>query len=165
MSMPGRSSLFIFCPWCGAELIAFSDDGFERRKCLKCRWIQYRNPTVGVAVVLLEANRLLLGLRPVGTWCIPCGHVEWDETIEAAARREMKEETGLEVKLSGILSVQSNFHAPEQQTVGIWFRGHRTGGELHAGSDLKEVRFFDLSSIPELSFPTDRQVVERLLVS
>ena len=156
------SSLFTFCPHCGAKLVAFTDDQVQRRRCAKCRFIQYRNPAVGVAVAIVEQGQLLLGLRRDGDWCIPCGYVEWDETIEAAAHRELNEETGLVVELRGILAVKSNFHDLERQTVGVWFRGKRIGGTLSSGSDLEDVAFFELENTPRLKFPTDVEVVQEL---
>ena len=131
-------------------------------RCLKCGWIQYRNPTVGVAVVLIEDNQLLIGRRRSGGHCIPCGHVEWNETIEEAAQREFLEETGLQVDLSGVIAVKSNFHERERQTVGVWFRGGRVDGHLKPGGDLLEVGFFDLAKLPPLRFPTDNEVVAAL---
>lgn len=133
-----------------------------RRKCPQCDWIQYRNPTVGVAVVIVESARLLLGRRRDGDWCIPCGHVEWDETVEDAAIRELFEETGLVVTLQKIVAVKSNFHQIEKQTVGVWYEGRRKSGSVRPGGDLTEARFFDLATLPALKFKTDREVAAGL---
>lgn len=155
-------SLFSFCPHCSAGLIEFTSDDVTRRKCPQCGWIQYRNPTVGVAVVLIERRQLLIGDRRDGGWCIPCGHVEWDETIEEAAVREMAEETGLTVRLEEIVAVKSNFHDRELQTVGIWFRGRRESGTLRPGGDLVDLAFAEFENLPPLKFPTDLEVAKSL---
>ncbi len=141
---------------------SYSDDDRERRRCPACGWVHYRNPTVGVAVVLVEAGHLLLGERQTGGWCIPCGHVEWDESIQTAACREFLEETGLEVALGPVLAVHSNFHNPQQHTVGVWYRGDRIGGQLQAGGDLRKVEFYPLDRLPPLIFPTDQLVVKKI---
>lgn len=155
--------MYRYCPYCATELQPFSQGERLRLHCPLCGWIYYRNPTVGVAVVLLEDGKLLLGKRRDGGWCIPCGHVEWDETIEQAAVREYLEETGLEVELAGVLAVQSNFHDPDHQTVGVWYWGNRRGGELRPGGDLLEVDFFLLEKLPKLKFPTDKNILTMLL--
>ena len=154
--------LFQVCPYCAQTLQPFLDEGLARLRCPQCGWIHYRNPTVGVAVVLMEDDRLLLGRRQDGGWCIPCGHVEWDEDVEEAARREFREETGLVVALDGVLAVQSNFHNPQQHTVGVWYGGTQEGGKLVAGGDLTRVAFFPLDDLPPLKFPTDEVVVDKL---
>jgi hypothetical protein len=46
--------------------------------------------------------------------------------------------------------------------VGIWFLGQVKGGQLKAGDDLDRVDYFDLDKLPELSFPTDKLVLEAL---
>ncbi len=128
---------------------------------------------MGVAVVLLRDDEILLGRRAAsfsygGQWCIPCGHVEWDEDVREAAMREFAEETGLAVQIAdgmdGIVAVHSNFHKPAQPTVGIWFRGTVVGGAMGARDDLDLVQYFPLATPPEsLAFPNDRVVLQQLL--
>ncbi|BDM65459.1 NUDIX domain-containing protein [Shewanella sp. NFH-SH190041] len=56
---------------------------------------------VGVGVVIMRQGKVLLGLRQgshgEGTWALPGGHLEWQESIEQCASREVKEETNLNV--------------------------------------------------------------------
>lgn len=138
----------------------------DRLTCSKCGYIFYENPVVGVAVIVLNSSgHILLGRRSgsyKGLWCIPCGYVEYNEDVFDAAVREFQEETGLKVKITGVYTVQSNFHNPEVHTVGIWFMAEVVAGELRAQADLDEVGYFDLFSPPPLAFPTDAKVIKML---
>jgi ADP-ribose pyrophosphatase YjhB (NUDIX family) len=133
---------------------------------MACRRPVYRNPTVGVAVVLVQDGQLLLVRRSgsyAGSWCIPCGHVEWGEDVRAAACREMAEETGLDVKIGPVFAVHSNFHDPKMLTAGIWFWAVSASGSLAAGSDADRVRFYAVDALPEpMAFPTDLLVIDKL---
>lgn len=159
---------FSFCPKCGGKLKQRTVGVKARLVCSACGYIFYENPIVGVAVILQKADgRILLGRRAEqasysGFWCIPCGYVEYDEEVRAAAKREFVEETGLSVELEGIFTVLSNFHNPETHTVGIWFKASAFSGTIQAGDDLDEVAWFAPDRPPALAFPTDQIVLEML---
>ena len=110
---------------------------------------------------------MLLGRRRSapfeGQWCIPCGYVEADEDVRDAARRELREETGLEVDIGPLYAVHSNFQVAGRPVIGIWFRANVVGGEMRAGDDLEELRFFPIDAPPpDLAFEGDRLVIEQL---
>lgn len=153
------------CAACGGRLhLASGPD--PRLVCGVCGRVTYRNPAVGVAVVIAVDDRVLLGRRArgpyAGHWCFPCGYVEWDEDIRVAAGREMAEETGLIVEIGAVCAVHSNFHDRAKQTVGVWFWGTITGGTLCAGDDLDQVGYHSITAPPPLAFPTDALVLQML---
>ena len=98
-----------------------------------------------------------------GKWCIPCGNVEVGEDVRDAVRREIKEETGLDVEVGDIVDVLSTHHSPERSVVGVWFLVKETGGNLAAGADASEVQLFPLEEPPtEMAFEADCEIIERL---
>lgn len=67
-------------------------------------------PKVGVGVIVLKDGKVLLGERlashGAGTWAIPGGHLEFGETFEQTAKREVEEETGLtDIEVKGVVSI------------------------------------------------------------
>lgn len=157
-----------FCPRCGDALAPAIRGGLPRPSCASCGFVHFRNPAVGVAVVLLDdAGRILMGKRSaggnVGEWCIPCGYVEWGEDIRDAARREFLEETGIDVEIGEVCAVHSNFHNAASLTVGVWFFATAMGGQPRASDDLDQLGWFPPGQPPEpLAFPTDRLVLAEL---
>ena len=78
-----------------------------------------------------------------GKWCLPCGYIESEEDFLSAARREVREETGLEVEMKSVISVCSNFFTPELHTLVIVLLAEPTGGALcPADHELEELHWF-----------------------
>lgn len=158
-----------FCPMCGADLEPVEIGGRLRMTCLACGWVHYRNPAVGAAVLVRSTDGEVLlvkrgpGSTRPGLWCIPAGFVDYGEDIRAAAARELAEETGLEAEVGEVVQVMSNFHDPAKLSVGVWFAGTVTGGELVAGDDAVDVGWFSLDALPDLAFDTDRGLLDRLI--
>lgn len=158
----------LYCAWCGGTLERKLAQGEYRLCCQGCGRISYENPITGVAgIILSPAGEILLGRRAggetmEGKWCIPCGHVEYNEDIRQALVREMWEETGFWVNPVSVYTAYSNFHEPQAHSTGIWFLTEICGGCCRSGDDISEVRFFTGGCLPELAFVTDRLVIERL---
>lgn len=158
---------FNYCPHCATPFTFPLINNQERMVCPSCHFIFWQNPVVGVAVIVLDQDRILLGRRArgeyQGDWCIPCGYVEYDEDVRQAARREFEEETGLLVDIGDVYTVHSNFHNPAMHSVGVWFWGSVTGGTLNAADDIEAVAYTALNNLPtNLAFATDRLVLEQL---
>lgn len=159
---------FRYCPFC-AELLTTQNVGeLPRPVCPSCGFIHWRNPVVGVAVIVLnDSDHILLGQRArgiyAGDWCIPCGYVDHGETVRGAAEREFLEETNLVVRTGAVYATHTNFHNPKLNSVGIWFRADIISGEARAQDDLSAIGWFSLLDVPErLAFPTDIEVLDQL---
>ena len=115
----------------------------------------YRNPVPTVDVIIEcetpDGDRGILLIEranePKG-WAIPGGYVDYGETFEEAARREAREETGLDVELV------RQFHAysdperdPRQHNVSVVFLA-RASGTPRAGSDAAKVNLFTKATLP-----------------
>lgn len=88
-----------------------------------------------------------------GRWMIPGGSLEWGESLEAAATREVREETGIEIEIEAFAAFVEAI-APdgaEYHFLIMDYVAHATGGSLQAGSDALEAAWVSASSLSELS--------------
>ena len=145
----------LFCARCGGRLATVVVSDRERPVCPACGHIVYSNPAPVAMVLARDADRRLLlvkrGVEPLkGFWALPSGYVETDESVEAAAVREVLEETGLEVAIDGLGGV---FSAAGLGVVLVVYQARIVGGHLAPGSDADEVRLADPRKVPAIRVP------------
>lgn len=104
-------------------------------------------PLVAVGAVAIRPDGALLLIRrgktpALGRWSLPGGRVEWGEALAEAVRREVLEETGLEVAPGGLAGLVERIHLEEGfHYVILDYHVTVTGGELRAGGDVTDARW------------------------
>ena len=128
------------------------------------------NPRLTVDGVIICNNRIVLVQRArdpfKGRWALPGGFIDYDETVETAVMREVHEETALHTRIIRLVGVYSNPERdPRGHTVSVTFLLTVTGGDVKAGDDAADARWFELDRLPSLAFDHDKIVrdVRRLL--
>ncbi len=157
---------FAFCPRCGASLETRVVGDRPRRACPACGYVHFTDPKVGVGVLVAEDGRLLLVRRrmkpQLGKWSIPAGFLDHGEDPEATAVREALEETGLTVKVEGLVGVYTNPPEEGGASIFILYLARRVAGEVMAGDDADAAAFFGLDELPELAFASTREAIRFL---
>ena len=129
---------------------------------------QFRNPTPTVDVVIYDPARGVLLIERKNTppgWALPGGFVDEGETVEAAAIREAREETGLEVVLTDLLGVYSDpARDPRKHTMSTVFIGQAVNpAAFAAGDDAGAAQFFPLGAWPAVVAFDHRRILEDFL--
>jgi len=114
-------------------------------------------PVIGCAAVVWRGQEVLLirrGRPPLkGQWSIPGGHQKWGETVRECALRELREETGIQAEILGLIDVVDAIYqdgGKDYHFTFIDFAARMTGGELRAGDDAGEARWHSAESLESL---------------
>ena len=114
-------------------------------------------PHDGASIAVLKERCVLLVRRArppyAGLWSLPGGKTEANETAKDTVRRELKEETGIEVEIEGVVDTVKI--VPDEADGGATYRltvfyGHPTGGSIKAGGDAEAAEWVHLDDVDEL---------------
>ncbi len=118
--------------------------------CLHCG--RYANRGVSIDAVIIKGDKVLLIQRGVephkGFWGTPGGYVEWNESTEEAVKREVVEETGLQVIVTRLVGVYSSPDRHPKQVINLVYIAKVEDGEPQAHDDAQDVAWFPLDKLP-----------------
>jgi ADP-ribose pyrophosphatase YjhB (NUDIX family) len=155
-----------WCPRCRTELER--DDG--RVSCPACGFVFYANsaPTAN-ALVLDGEGRILLGRRAgepeQGKWDILGGFLQEGEQPLDGVRRELREETALEIEPLEFLAVETDLYGAGDEapaTLNLFWTARVVSGEPEPADDVSELRWFPPEELPpddELAFDVNARVL------
>jgi ADP-ribose pyrophosphatase YjhB (NUDIX family) len=116
-----------------------------------------KKPRVGSAVLVKHGDKFLLGKRNKknanGLWVIPGGGIDWGETALNAGKREIKEETNLDIDIKRFLCVKEIIatHADYHTVVFFHLAEPSDPDQLRSSDDVSEVGFFTVPEIKEMN--------------
>ena len=158
-----------FCPKCGNALRIIKHNGKEEMQCVKCGFIFYQNAKPTASVILEnEKGEVLLTRRAIepfkGYWDTAGGFCEESEHPEVAARREIKEELGVDIELTGLIGIfMDRYGNNGDWTINLHFSGRIINGEVKPADDIDACQWFSLNELPEnMAFINGKNALDAL---
>ena len=135
-----------------------------RHFCPACGWTYYVNPIPTAACVVLNDDHQLLLIKRKnepnpGSWALPSGYVEIDETAAECAVHELEEETGLIGNTQKFLGYFFESSSVYKRVITFGFLMKITGGSLLPGDDALDARYFPINSLPEIPFTSHNKLI------
>lgn len=156
-----------YCPRCATDLAREPD----HLRCPGCGQLYWANSVPGAQAVIVRDGCVLLGRRAHdpgrGRWDLPGGFLHEGEDPVDALRREVLEETGLELDLLEFLGMWNEPYWDRIVLCLTWLASP-AGGDQRAGDDLVELRWFRAQERPrrdELAFPTFDEILSLALAA
>lgn len=142
-----------FCPRCGAA----GEHRGESFACAPCGYVAWANSVPGVHALIEHDGRLLLGRRAfdpgAGCWGLPGGFLDEGEAPLDGLRREVREETGLDVAPGALFGTWMQPH-DERTVLCLIYRAAVLGGVEQAADDVTELGWFAPADLPSDLGPT-----------
>lgn len=134
-----------------------------------------KNIKIGIGVIILDGNKLLLGHRSknrkdtggiyeIDCWTLPGGKQEYDETFWDCTKREVKEETNLDVDNLELFNAADDI-AEDRHYITLHIIANKHSGELKVMEPTKEDewKWFELDNLPEKLYSPSRKFIEEYL--
>jgi len=135
--------------------------------------LQKPRPGAGVGVMILKGNKVLLGkrhedpekasslLKGEGTWTMPGGKLDFKETFEEGAKREVMEETGIELNDVKVICVNNDMVEDAHfVTIGLFSDDFKGEARIMEPDEITEWQWFDLDNLPEPLFFPSAEILE-----
>lgn len=123
----------------------------KKEQCSSCG--RFANRGVSIDAAIIKDDKIVLikrGVEPSkGKWGTPGGYVDWDETVEEAVAREVKEETKLDVTSTKLVGVYSSPERHPKQVINILYLAEVAEADPAPGDDVDDVKWFLLDSLPD----------------
>jgi 8-oxo-dGTP diphosphatase len=152
-----------FCPFCRSNLYKTEHRGRIRFNCRKCGWVHYANPLPSVVAFVCNNDSILLVKRNVsprkGTWALPSGFIEKDESPLEAVLRELQEETHIKGVVRDLIGVYTEPTITYGTVLLIAYSIESVGGKLKHGSDTQAAQFFPINKLPAIPFRSHRAII------
>jgi ADP-ribose pyrophosphatase YjhB (NUDIX family) len=157
------SANYKYCPRCAAKL--------KRRAgawdCPECGMTLYLNSAPTASMLIVRDDELLLarrGFQPFkGMYDIVGGFLEYGEHPLDGVHREVREETGLRVRVLDLLGVYMDTYGPGgKSTLNFYYIGCIAGGRMRAKDDVAQLKWFPLSKPPRLAFESQSVAIKDL---
>ncbi len=144
---------FNYCPNCGAKLPPVTSPSAPQT-CLSCGAVHFHNSRPCAGALVIKNGQVLLARRAFqpyrNYWDIPGGFLEPGEHPEDGARREVNEETGLEIRLTGLHRIcMDQYGADGEPTLNIFYLAEPIAGNENPASDVSELGWFSPEALPE----------------
>ena len=141
--------LYNFCPKCGNKI----DSDSVPPHCPVCNITYYSNAKPCASVLPIQDGKVLLAKRGrepyLGVYDIIGGFMEADELPEAAAIREAKEETGLDVRITSLLGIYVDRYGDGgDYTLNIHYLGEVIGGVMKPMDDVAALEWVSIDKLP-----------------
>lgn len=156
--------MFDYCPKCGEKNSAKQET--SKFSCKNCDYVFYFNSKPTASALIVHENRILLGKRGIepskGKWDIIGGFLNYGESPENGLRREVREETGLEVEIDTFLGCFMDTYGKEKEaTLNIAYTVKAKNSKSRPGDDIAELKWFSVDDLPDdIAFENGKSMIE-----
>jgi ADP-ribose pyrophosphatase YjhB (NUDIX family) len=158
-----KPSDYKFCPRCKSRL-KNTVDAFE---CGRCGMVIYKNSAPTASALIIRDGKVLLGKRGVpplkGKYDVVGGFLKYGEDPLTGVLREAREETGLKVKILGMLGVyMDTYGRGGKSTLNFYYVATILSGRIQARDDVAELQWFPINKLPRPAFKSQLKVFQDL---
>lgn len=156
-----------YCPHCKGVLEPYES---THGKCISCGQIWHKTPPPSTIALITRRMKILLSKRAIdpnkGKWDFPGGFVHEGESAESSIVREIQEELGVTPREVKLLQTVSNpnysYMNAKLQPLDIAFLVTLGDENITPADDVAEVKWFDVTNLPDLAFPHCREIINSL---